>query len=83
MYTQVALRKPAYGMRLAIYNTCVCPKYVTIYIATHVYLLTYMTVVFATRGCKKLFCIHEFLYWQPTYTFCIRDCLVMQPADAF
>ena len=39
MYTCVSLRKPTYCTRLAIYNTHVFPKYVTIYIKTHVYLL--------------------------------------------
>ena len=39
MYTWVSLRKRMYCTWFVIYNTCVCPKYMTIYIETRIYLL--------------------------------------------
>ena len=43
------LRETRVRMRVAIYNSRVCLKYVNLYIETHVYLLVYATVVSATR----------------------------------
>ena len=54
MYMRVALRKPTYGTQLAIYNTRVCPKYTTICIATHVYLLhTRLMSLQPAYSCQK------------------------------
>ena len=45
------LKETRVHTRVAIYNSRVCLKYVTFYIATHVYLLVYATVVSVTRVC--------------------------------
>ena len=43
------LKETRVRTRLAIYNTHVCLKYMNFFIATGVYLLVYVTVVYATR----------------------------------
>ena len=43
------LKETRVRTRLVIYNTCVRLKYVTLCIAACIYLLMYMTVVFATH----------------------------------
>ena len=61
MYTWVALRKPTYGVQLSIYRTRVCPKYATICIATHVYLLHTRLMSLQPAYCTRLviYNIHE------------------------
>ena len=52
MCTRVSLRKPKetrVRTRVAIYNSRVRLKYTNFYIATHIYLLVYVTVVSETR----------------------------------
>ena len=57
MYMWVSLRKPAYGTQLAIYNTRICPKYVTFCIATRVYLLHMRLMslqpAYSSQKCQK------------------------------
>ena len=60
MYTCVSLRKPAWCTPLVLHNTRMFPKYVTIYIETHVYLLnmrllSLKPVCFYYRHQKKKF----------------------------
>ena len=58
MHMRVFLRKLAYGTRLAIYNTRVCPKYVTICIATRLYLLDMRLMSLQLAySCQKYVCL--------------------------
>ena len=58
MYTRVTLRKPVCCTQIVMYNTHVFPKYVTIYIATHAYLLAFkwllsLQPVYASWKCQN------------------------------
>ena len=56
------LKETHVHMRVAIYNSHVCLKYMTFYIATHVYLLMYATVVSAT-SVRLLKMSKKYVFW--------------------
>ena len=61
MYTRVALRKSTYSTLytwLVLHNTCTFPKYVTIYIKTHMYLL-HTQLFFLQPTCSSCRCQKE------------------------